>query len=228
MTGYRGESGWDDMSEYVVHFTRAAKPPEQNPDKPYWDHLSILWDQRLIPSDQRWGIARHDSRLGDSQRAVCFAEVPLPFVGRIADRRGSRYGIGFRQEFVRRQGAARVWYLDKDEPAATAFEQLLHEHRRSFDTDDPLWGLTPLIDRPGLYGSRPYRFEWEREWRLPGSHGLRFTTDDIAFLFIPQEWHLSARGFFDSYEPGTAPNPQCPFLDPHWDAARIAAALAGP
>ena len=49
--------------------------------------------------------------------------------------------------------------------------------------------------------------------------------DDIAFLFIPDEWHKSARGFFDSYERGTAPIPRCPFIDPHWDEAKIEAAL---
>ena len=208
-----------------MHFTRASDPPQHDPDKPYWDHLSILYGH-LKPSEMRWGIARHERRLGDSQRAVCFAEVPLPFVRRIADRRGSRYGIGFTQEFVRRHGAARVWYLDKDEPAVKAFQATLSDHLAHFDPADPFWELTPFVDRPGLY-RREYRFEWEREWRLPGSGGLRFSVDDIAFLFIPEELHLAARGFFDSYE-GTAPNPQCPFLDPHWDAAQLAQALSGP
>lgn len=214
------------MSEFVVHFTRSSDPPEREPDKAYWDHLSILYGH-LRPSDKRWGIARDDNRLGDSQRAVCFAEVPLPFVGRIADRRQSRFGIGFTQEFVRRQGAARVWYLDKDEPAAAAIEATLRDHQDRFDAEDPFWRLTPLVDRPGLYRNE-YRFEWEREWRLPGPDGLRFDVNDIAFLFIPEEQHLAARAFFDSYAPGTAPNPQCPFLDPHWDTVKITRALGGP
>ena len=116
---------------------------------------------------------------------MCFSEVPLAFTARIADRRGSSYGLGFTQEFVRRQGAARVWYLDKDEDAASAFAELMQAHRADFDAEDPLWKLTPLVVQP----HEKYRFEWEREWRLTGPHGLHFTMEDIAFLFIPDEWH---------------------------------------
>jgi hypothetical protein len=222
MIGYRGHSNWIDMGEFVVHFTRARGLPKGDGSRPYWDHLSILWDGCLKPSDRRLGAADSDMRLGDSQRSVCFSEVPLGFVERLAKRRGSPYGIGFTQDFVRSQGAARVWYLDKDEPAAWAFQQVMAAHRANFDASDPFWRLTPLVVQPRL----GYRFEWEREWRLPGHQGLRFTTDDIAFLFIPEKWHSSARGFFDSYAPGTAPNPDCPFIDPNWDGASIERALA--
>lgn len=93
------------MSEFVVHFTKATIRPPDTDDTPYWQHLGILWDGQLTPSEKRWGAARDDERLGDSQRAVCFSEVPLAFAARIADRRGSSYGLGFTQEFVRRQGA---------------------------------------------------------------------------------------------------------------------------
>jgi hypothetical protein len=218
---YRGEPDWTDMSEFVVHFTKATIRPADTDNTPYWQHLGIIWDGQITPSDKRWGAASEDDRLGDSQRAVCFSEVPLPFTARIADRRGSSYGLGFTQEFVRRQGAARVWYLDKDEAVASAFSELMQIHRADFDTEDPLWKVTPLVVQP----HEKYRFEWEREWRLAGPHGLHFTMEDIAFLFIPEEWHKSARGFFDSYEPGTAPIPRCPFIDPHWDETEIESAL---
>jgi hypothetical protein len=101
---------------------QATARPADTDNTPYWQHLGILWDGQLTPSANRWGAAREDERLGDSQRAVCFSEVPLAFTARIADRRGSSYGLGFTQEFVRRQGAARVWYLDKDEDAASALQ----------------------------------------------------------------------------------------------------------
>jgi hypothetical protein len=125
------------MSEFVVHFTKATARPADTDNTPYWQHLGILWDGQLTPSANRWGAACEDERLGDSQRAVCFSEVPLAFTARIADRRGSRYGLGFTQEFVRRQGAARVWYLDKDEDAASAFAELMQPHRADFDAEDP-------------------------------------------------------------------------------------------
>ena len=77
---------------------------------------------------------------------MCFSEVPLPFTARIADRRSSSYGLGFTQEFVRGQGAARVWYLDKDEAAVSALGEVMQTHRAEFDAEDPLWKLTPFVE----------------------------------------------------------------------------------
>ena len=91
--------------------------------------------------------------------------------------------------------------------------------------ESPLWKLAPFIDFPGSYGSFEYRFEWEREWRVPG--GLSFSPDQVAFLFIPAELHPQARKFFDDAERmNTGPNYWCPFLDPLWPDDRIQAALA--
>lgn len=42
---------------------------------------------------------------------------------------------------------------------------------------EPVWRFTPLIDLPGDYPTGSYRFEWEREWRLPGS--LHMTTKGL-------------------------------------------------
>jgi hypothetical protein len=247
MLGYRGHDDWTDMTEYLVHFVKEGgkRPPlpedahphfkfarELQGDEltPYWVMLSVLWDLHLKPGSGTWGAARKDARLGDSQRAVCLAEVPLPFVGRIADRRESPYGLGFTQEFVRKHGGGRVWYLDKDEPLALAFQQTLRAHAVDFDADDDFWKLTPFVDVTGFFpsggGVRPRRFEWEREWRVPGPQGLPFTPDDVAFLFIPEEQHVAARDFFDSYGNVTGPSFECPFIDPHWDEVTIQHALA--
>jgi len=248
MIGYRGHSDWADMTEYVVHFVRDGGTREPLPDNPhprlkfarelqgdkltpYWVMLAVLWELHLKPGPGRWGAARKDERLGDSQRAVCLAEVPLPFVRRIADRRKSRYGLGFTQEFVRKHGGARVWYLDKGERIATAFQQTLDSHAAVFDPDDEFWKLTPFVDITGFFpspgGSKERRFEWEREWRVPGPDGLPFTPDDVAFLFIPEEEHTAAREFFASYGNVTGPSFECPLIDPHWDEPAIQKALAG-
>ncbi len=149
------------MGEFVVHFTRARGLPKGDGSRPYWDHLSILWDGCLKPSDRRLGAADSDMRLGDSQRSVCFSEVPLGLVERLARRRGSPYGIGFTQDFVRSQGAARVWYLDKDEPAAFAFQQVMAAHRANFDASDPLTG-TPRFTSSHRSGSRQPAASGER------------------------------------------------------------------
>ena len=63
------------------------------------------------------------------------------------------------------------------------------------DPTDAVWAITPFVDYPGEYGGSQYRFEWEREWRVPG--GLAFSPDDVAFLFIPEDLHAKARSFFD-------------------------------
>jgi hypothetical protein len=60
---------------------------------------------------------------------------------------------------------------------------------------DAIWKQTPFVDFPGTYGSAQYRFEWEREWRVP--HGVTFQPDDVAFLFIPESLLGKARSFFD-------------------------------
>jgi hypothetical protein len=61
------------------------------------------------------------------------------------------------------------------------------------DTENSFWRLTPFIDVMGSYGAGEYRFEWEREWRVPG--GLRFPPDQVAFLFIPDSLHDQVRSF---------------------------------
>jgi hypothetical protein len=78
-------------------------------------------------------------------------------------------------------------------------------------TDD-IWKLTPFVDFPGTYGSAQYRFEWEREWRVP--HGLTLQPDDVAFLFVPESLLGKARSFFDEHHRnGTGPA-FCPYIDP--------------
>jgi hypothetical protein len=75
------------------------------------------------------------------------------------------------------------------------------------DSTHPTWRLTPFVDFPGAYGATAYRFEWEREWRVPA--GLAFGPDDVAFLFIPEGLHAAARTFFeghlaDPFRPGVS------------------------
>ncbi len=86
--------------------------------------------------------------------------------------------------------------------------------------------LTPFVDFPGEYGPASYRFEWEREWRIPGD--LLFKPEDVKFLFIPAELHEKARGFFaNAEEEGIGPNYTCPYLDPTWGIEDIQEALDG-
>jgi hypothetical protein len=240
---------WKDMSEYLVHFTEEQPSLPPLPDDahpraklfhnvrrhrtPYNNWTSFLWDGHLKPSERRFGVAKNEVRLAASQRAVCFSEVPLQFVRRIAERRENRYGIGFTKEFARKQGTAPVWYLDKDQALAEAFNAVYEAHMRNYDPDDPFWKLTAHVDRPGTYptryGLRDYRFEWEREWRVAGPDGFRFAPGDVALLFLPAEEHDVARQWFADHEAdNTGPAYFCPYIDPFWDDATIHNALANP
>ncbi len=163
---------------------------------PYDVMIKILWEGR-INAVTPLGAVRKLTHLGDSQKSACFSEIPLDLLRRLIERR-SLYGIGFRQDYPR-WGMAQI---------QTAFRSL----------------SVPFVDFPGTYGATQYRFEWEREWRVPG--GLAFSPDDVAFLFIPEELHVAARSFFeDAFRENTGPAYLCPYVDPRWDMTKIQTAF---
>jgi hypothetical protein len=206
------------MSEYAVHFTKASPPLSA-----YDAMLSILWDGMINPTGPL-GAARNLEELGASQWSACFSEIPLDLLVRLIDRR-SLYGIGFREDFLVDQGGARVWYLDKDGPAAESFTETVREAMTGgLDPQEPIWHITPFVDFPGDYGGTQYRFEWEREWRVPG--GLHFQPDDVAFLFIPESFHTQARSYFEGHlHENSGPAYLCPYVDPTWEMNQIQAAF---
>jgi hypothetical protein len=217
--GYRGNSKWRDMSEYAVHFTKGSDRATA-----YEVVTKILGEGRIEPS-RPLGAARYLLGLGDSQKPACFSEIPLDLLDRLIRRR-SPYGIGFRHDLLVAQGGARVWYLDKDGPASAAFEEVIRARMvgGGIDPEDPLWRLTPFIDYPGEYGWTQYRFEWEREWRVPG--GLDFGPDEVAFLFLPEEEHPNARSFLrEVLEDNGRPAYVVPCIDPRWDLDTIQESL---
>lgn len=217
-----GNDGWRDMSEYVVHFVRGNPA---NGGTGYSPMMRIL-ASRHIEARNPFGAARNlEERLEVTQRSACFSETPLDLLERLTDRRGTKYGIGFHQRFIIDSGGGRVWYLDRNSEPQRAMEDRI---RRSLDggidQDDPLWQLTRYVDYP-TDGPRRYRFEWEREWRVPG--GLRFDQADVAFLFIPEDLHDAARDFFtDAQAEHFGPAYFCPYLDPDWGDDRIQQAIA--
>lgn len=147
-TGYRGNRNWRDMSEYAVHFTKPAAT-----SSPYDVMIKILWEGR-INAVTPLGAARKLAHLGDSQKTACFSEIPLDLLGRLIERR-SLYGIGFRQDFLVAHGGARVWYLDKDGPAAASFNALLAPAITSgVDANDPVWRITPSSTSPARTAQR--------------------------------------------------------------------------
>lgn len=207
------DAEWHDMSDYVVHFTR-----DYGGRRAYDNMLSILAEGRLRARNP-FGIARRRAPPSAvPQVAVCFSEIPLDLVSRLAGRRGD-YGIGFTKSFLLDHGGGPVWYVEHGGPTATALNELMAIARSGGPTG-AVWAVTPFVDSPGNYPTGTYRFEWEREWRHVGD--LAFGEDDPAFLMIPETLHDAAREFFDNARAETiGPSYACPFLDPHWTREMI-------
>jgi hypothetical protein len=238
------------MSDYVVHFTKpidlgtiTPPAPRADPKRPtlvemlaeirhvnqqdrtgYHPWIDILGGRELRAGLKPLGAARRVPGIEGTQRCVCFSEIPLDMLDRLIQRR-SLYGIGFPKEFIVSKGGAPLWYLDKDGAQAPIIRAQIDERvAAGVDPDDPFWELTPFIDNPGNYAGRPYRFEWEREWRVIGD--MTFHEEDVAFLFLPEDDHDKARQFFAEVESEhSGPAYLGPYIDPRWDIQRIQDAL---
>jgi hypothetical protein len=203
---------WEDMSEYLVHFTKAG-----NENDDYRTMLSIYWQQKLIPKNA-FGIGRKISPELTSQRAVCFSEIPPGQWCRLSERRETKYGIAFTKSFVINRGGGPIWYAWKGTQHWQILQKIMREN--SEDPSAPIWKLTPLIDAPGEYFGKPYFFDWEREWRFVGE--FSFGSEDVAFLIIPEELHEAAKSFFIGVKTeNTGPAYLCPYIDPTWERERI-------
>lgn len=215
--GFRGDREQLDQSDYVVHFT---KPGTGALSSDYHNFLGILGEQRLRAGDAPFGIARHRAPESDSQKCVCFSEVPLGFLKRLTQRR-SLHGIAFPKEFILGLGGAPVWYLQDGGSPHSAMEDLVTEAVKRADPLDPIWKLTPFVDVPsGPSTTYNYRFEWEREWRVAGD--VDFSVDDVAFLFIDEALHASAWSFFhNAVDENIGPGYFCPYIDPRWTVEKV-------
>lgn len=221
MLGSKGNTDWLDLSDYVVHFTKGGD------DAGYKTIMSILGDRVLIRGSVAFGAAREISEVAESQRCVCFSEVPLGFLERLASRRRSSYGIIFTKQFLLEKGGAPLWYLEQGTAPQQAMVALIKAHRSNgTNPGDPLWTITPLVDFPsGPTSSYKYDFRWEREWRVASD--VAFIESDVAALLIPEHLHDNARGFFmTAVNENIGPGYFCPYIDPTWSVEHVRAALS--
>lgn len=116
---YRGHQHWRDMSDYIVHFTK-----DDGGQSAYDAMLSILATGH-VEARQAFGCATNVNGLRSSQQSACFSEIPLDMLDRLVERRRSRHGIGFHQATAIARGAGRVWYLDRETPQHTAFDDMM-------------------------------------------------------------------------------------------------------
>lgn len=207
---------WADMSDYVVHFSKDYKGKDA-----YTNMLSIL-GSGIIRARNPFGICRNKAPDPSSQKAVCFSEVPLHLLGRLAEKR-SEYGVVFRKDFVVHRHGNPILYAYKDQAVIYAIKALIAAAGE--DEANPIWRVTPFVDAPGAYPNGSYFFEWEREWRKVGD--FKFSTDDVAFLIIPENLHGAAKGFFENArQENLGPAYDCPFIDAHWKRKKIKSVFA--
>lgn len=160
------------MSDYLVHLTEDSG-----------GLVSIVTNGWLEPAPLG-AVSKHPAldQL-PSQSSCCLSEIPLDRLDRLSNQHG-RYGVGFSRDFILSKHGTRVWYLDQDVNIAEwLFETRRTQWFQSPDPADPIWRLTPFID----YVTPNHRFEWEREWRV--LDGLRFSPEDVRFLFGPDWEH---------------------------------------
>jgi hypothetical protein len=209
-------TSWEDMSDYVVHFTKGGSGKDD-----YWTMMRIYGICRLEPG-HRFGIGKDRAPIKCEQKAVCFSEIPPGQWRRLEDRRGTKYGLAFEKRLILARGGGPIWYAWKDTLHWYALQAMMDA--ADGDPEASIWRITPMIDAPGTYGGRDYLFDWEREWRHVGP--MAFAPEDVAFLLIPEELHSAARGFFENvYREHIGPAYFCPYVDPSWDRDRIIDAL---
>ncbi len=127
---------WLDMSPFVVHFAKASEGRTA-----YENCIGILADRR-IEARGNFGTGKDYKA---SPRSVCFSEIPLHYLGRLAKKRGP-YGIGFRKEFLVERDGGPIMYAYKDTPHAMAMLKLVSQAKD--DPKNPIWKIAPFVDQP--------------------------------------------------------------------------------
>jgi hypothetical protein len=175
-----------DFSAYVVHFTKDATPiseakkPGTLPDIAALSAkdrlLKILKDAKLRATRMPW----------TNKPAVCFTECTWASLFAHA-KQYSRYGLGFRKEFLFKAGGGPAIYMSP----ALLERQKAHIGAEKEPFDEQLYSfLTPFAPP---YMSSAYKKQYwsskknidyshEREWRVP--YDLKFGLGDISFIIV--------------------------------------------
>lgn len=162
------KADWEDITPWVVHFTRSA------------DSLKSILDDREIRASSTatgWGFSLE--LVQQVQRSASFTEVPRSQYKRIRKLHGD-YGIVFEKKYLIRKGGARVWYVDSDSDVGRGLDSCVQRLQEANSWSHPFWQLTPFIQQVHA----KMQFEWEREWRIPD--GLCFVKKHVVGLVMPR------------------------------------------
>lgn len=223
-----------DLSTFVIHFTKKGKASARR-------NLESILQDGQIKARNPMGLAKKmDNPKGktkQTQRVVCFTEVPLEhvyaLVANIEDRRVplSPYGIGFGKMQMRRKGANPVWYVDIT-PGHDWLTKPVENMRDAADKagdfhESDIARITPFIETMGT-GTKTtgdtYRVEfwWEREWRYVGD--FAFSVKEVALGLCPEK---EIGHFQDLARDLAGKGRYPPFIDPGWSLERIIAHTSG-
>lgn len=161
-------------SQFLVHLTKNFD------DKNALDNLKSIIRDGQIEARNSYGFA---SKLQpDAPKQVCFSEIPFDNLWELLRRR-SKYGIVFEKGLVRLSGGNPIHYVQKNSVLNTAVLKLRDD--ASGDLNNTFWDVAPFIDVVGDFPSGPYKFQWEREWRL--NCNMKFDIEDIALIIAPEK-----------------------------------------
>ena len=214
------EPAWNDMSDYIVHMTKDYGGETAG------TNLSKILQDAKIEERSTFGLAKDRAPDPDSQKAVCFTEMPLTEIKRIAQRRDSKFGLAFSKPFAVMRGSSPIWYACKDHEPASNIKFLVEEAINRNDKDNPIFKIAPFIDIPGIYRGNPYLFEWEREWRKQGDY--QFISEELVFIIMPEDWHEGEKRTFSALKqhPEIGRSYDAPIIDVFWKRKKIKQALA--
>jgi hypothetical protein len=221
-----------DLSTFVVHLTRksAGRSAAQALQ-------SIIRQRRLIArTAMGWASAQdipHDPSR-QSQRVVCFSEVPLEHIySLVADIVGRRvalepYGLALTKMKARKLGVNPVWYVDSTPGHDWEVSRALDRLRDKAITGDDfhsqdLAKILPFAEPMGTWSNTSQREFWrEREWRHSGDILLAAPTQVTMWLCPEQEMDD-----FRAQVQSSGCSVGAPFIDPRWGLEKIIAHLAG-
>ena len=202
----RYDPEWEDMSDYVVHFTK------KTPENDCVGNMTSMLLAGEIEARTKFGVGRYYPHCPSS---VCLSEIPIHNLSRIKRLRGS-YGIGFTKEFIGQIGGGPLFYTMDERYEAVA--ELMSQSRN--DPKAPIWILVPFID----VLRTNYQFDWEREWRVP--HNIKFDPKDVSFVLLPEDEHDGFSAYcISKHAEGSMPLYDCPLIDHRWPKERIRVTL---
>lgn len=211
-----------DLSTFLVHLTKRTGTRQAK------DNLCRIITNKRLNATSTFGQAfkkMQDAGWNtDSQKCVCFTEVPLQHICLLTEQIEGRavvlepYGIAVAKKFARFKDVNPIWYLDQTKGRnwlTNHWNKLIDEAIEKDDKQNSILKLTPFIEQFGDYKD----FHWEREWRCSGD----FYLPDRYLVIAPERDH---RELMEHIAKDADPV-EIKIIDSKWSMETTIARLAG-